>query len=91
MFSFSVYVIMSFASLVLFVVSFACRNLVAYPKGYGDKVNTHFSLFLQVADSESLPNGWKRHIKFRLTVANQISEKLSKQRGDFFTFARLFF
>ncbi|XP_020866131.1 MATH domain and coiled-coil domain-containing protein At1g31400 [Arabidopsis lyrata subsp. lyrata] len=61
------------------VLAFACRRLLAYPKGNGDGFNKSFSLFLAVADSESLPNGWKRHIKYRLTVVNQMSEKLSKQ------------
>ncbi|CAL9216970.1 unnamed protein product [Arabidopsis halleri] len=61
----------------IFVVSDSKWRLLAYPKGNVD--DTHFSLFLEVADSESLPYGWKRHTKCRLTVVNQISEKLSQQ------------
>ena len=64
------------------ILSFACRRLGAYPKGNAENVNVSLSLFQEVADSESLPNGWKRHIKYRLTVVNQISEKLSAQKGD---------
>ncbi|KAL9858278.1 putative MATH/TRAF domain-containing protein [Arabidopsis thaliana] len=62
-----------------FVVGDSKWRLYAYPKGTGDGLNKSLSLFLQVADSESLPYGWKRHIKLRLTVVNQISEKLSKR------------
>ncbi|KAL9858277.1 putative MATH/TRAF domain, phospholipase [Arabidopsis thaliana] len=57
-----------------FVVGDSKWRLYAYPKG-----NKSLSLFLNVADSESLPDGWKRHTKFRLTVVNQTSEKLSKK------------
>ncbi|KAL9307915.1 putative MATH/TRAF domain-containing protein [Arabidopsis thaliana] len=62
-----------------FVVGDSKWRLYAYPKGTGDGLNKSLSLFLQVADSESFPYGWKRHIKLRLTVVNQISEKLSKR------------
>ena len=61
-----------------------CRRLLAYPKGNGYGINKSLSLLLDVADSESLPDGWKRHVKYRLTVVNQKSEKLSKQKGDSF-------
>ncbi|CAL9216961.1 unnamed protein product [Arabidopsis halleri] len=62
-----------------FVVGDSKWRLVAYPKGIGDSINKSLSLFLAAADSESLPDGWKRHTQFRLTVVNQISEKLSQQ------------
>ena len=64
------------------IFPFACRRLLTYPKGNAENVNKSLSLFLDIADSESLPNGWKRHTKYRLTVVNQISEKLSEQQGD---------
>ncbi|CAD5314191.1 unnamed protein product [Arabidopsis thaliana] len=62
-----------------FVVGDSKWRLLAYPKGNGYGINKSLSLFLDVADSESLPDGWKRHIKYRLTVVNQKSEKLSKK------------
>ncbi|KAG7656070.1 TRAF-like [Arabidopsis suecica] len=63
----------------IFVVGDSKWNLVAHPKGYGESINKCLSLYLNVADFQSLPNGWKRHIKYRLTVVNQMSEKLSEQ------------
>ncbi|KAG7598883.1 MATH/TRAF domain [Arabidopsis suecica] len=62
-----------------FVVGDSKWRLVAYPKGTGRGINTCLPLYLNVSDSESLPNGWKRHVKYRLTVVNQMSEKLSNQ------------
>ncbi|KAG2324811.1 hypothetical protein Bca4012_039313 [Brassica carinata] len=46
-------------------------RLCVYPKGIFN--NDHLSLFLGIADAdcESLPFGWKRLIKFRLTIAKQ--------------------
>ncbi|CAL9216963.1 unnamed protein product, partial [Arabidopsis halleri] len=67
-----------------FVVGGSKWGLVAYPKGCGGGINKSLSLYLDVVDSESLPYGWKRHTRFRLTVVNQISEKLSQQEGDSF-------
>ncbi|KAL9858273.1 putative MATH/TRAF domain-containing protein [Arabidopsis thaliana] len=67
-----------------FIVGDSKWRLLAYPKGNGYGINKSLSLLLDVADSESLPDGWKRHIKYRLTVVNQKSEKLSKQKGDSF-------
>ena len=48
------------------------RRVVVYPKG-GFK-SDHISLFLEVADVKSLPFGWKRLVKFRLTIAKEVSE-----------------
>ncbi|CAN7052316.1 unnamed protein product [Brassica rapa subsp. trilocularis] len=47
---------------------------VLFPKGNnGD----YLSLYLDVADFETLPCGWRRYVKLRLTVVNQLSPKLS--------------
>ncbi|CAA7048066.1 unnamed protein product [Microthlaspi erraticum] len=63
-----------------FVVG-GCRwRLMAYPKG--NNKPSHFSLYLAVADSESLPLGWKRHTKLSFTVVNQFSDKLSTTRKE---------
>ncbi|CAN7061941.1 unnamed protein product [Brassica oleracea var. botrytis] len=48
--------------------------LIAYPKGA--KVD-FLSLYLGVADHETLPLGWRRNISFSLQVVNQFSEKSS--------------
>ncbi|KAG2324813.1 hypothetical protein Bca4012_039315 [Brassica carinata] len=53
------------------------RQLSAYPKGSkGDNV---LSLYLGVANYGSLPSGWRRHARFRLTVVNHRSDTLSRQ------------
>ncbi|KAF3517952.1 hypothetical protein DY000_02061703 [Brassica cretica] len=48
------------------------RRLSVYPKGI--YISDHLSLFLEVADVKSLPFGWRRLMKFRLTIAKQVSE-----------------
>ncbi|EOA39132.1 hypothetical protein CARUB_v10012054mg [Capsella rubella] len=64
----------------IFVVGDSKWRFVVLPKGYGDSINECLSLFLEVPDAESLPNGWKRHTQFRLTVVNQTWEILSQQK-----------
>ncbi|CAA7043625.1 unnamed protein product [Microthlaspi erraticum] len=44
-------------------------NLLAYPKG--NKVDC-LSLFLIVADHESLPSGWSRHALFRISLMSSM-------------------
>ncbi|KAL1225765.1 Protein RESTRICTED TEV MOVEMENT 3 [Cardamine amara subsp. amara] len=56
-----------------FVVNGCKWCLSAYPKG--NKVDTHLSLFLEVANHGSLPSGWRRHARYLLTILNQCSEK----------------
>ncbi|EFH51955.1 predicted protein [Arabidopsis lyrata subsp. lyrata] len=46
----------------------------------GEQNDNYFSLFLVVADFQNLPCGWRRHARFRLTVVNQISDKLPLHR-----------
>ena len=70
---------------------FTRTRLLAYPKGCVDHETKSLSLFLDVADSKSLPDGWKRHTKYRLTVVNQTSEKLSKKIGDSFYICLIMF
>ncbi|XP_048591515.1 MATH domain and coiled-coil domain-containing protein At3g58340-like [Brassica napus] len=58
---------------------FGWTCLVVFPKGNnGD----YLSLYLDVADFETLPCGWRRYVKLRLTVVNQLSPKLSVVKGD---------
>lgn len=69
-------------------VLFSFRQLVGTPNG--DLKANYFSVCLMVADFKALPNGWRRHVKFRLTVVNQLSEKQFQWRGLFCLFALLF-
>ncbi|CAN7128660.1 unnamed protein product [Brassica rapa subsp. narinosa] len=45
-------------------------HIIAYPKGY-DKCR-HLSLYLGIVNPESLPSGWRRELKFRLTLVNKV-------------------
>ena len=64
------------------------RRLVVYLKGLFK--SDHISLFLEVADVKSLPFGWRRLMKFRLTIAKQVSEGPSVLKSDSY-FTLLFF
>ncbi|KAI4364026.1 hypothetical protein MLD38_020170 [Melastoma candidum] len=46
------------------------RKIVVYPKGCNDSPG-YLSLYLAVADSENLPNGWTTSFDYSLTVVNQ--------------------
>ncbi|CAA7060668.1 unnamed protein product [Microthlaspi erraticum] len=61
-----------------FVIGGCKWQLVGAPNG--DLKANYLSLCLMVADFKAMPNGWRRHIKFRLTVVNQLSDKLSLRR-----------
>lgn len=55
---------------------------MAYPKG--NNKPTHFSMFLEVAGSDILSIGWRRHAKVFFTIVNQFSDKLSQVEGQCF-------
>ncbi|ESQ44251.1 hypothetical protein EUTSA_v10006467mg [Eutrema salsugineum] len=59
-----------------FVIGGCSWRLLAYPKG--DSGKSCLPLYLVVADSKTLPSGWRRHTKFSLSIVNQISERLSQ-------------
>ncbi|XP_010516473.1 PREDICTED: MATH domain and coiled-coil domain-containing protein At3g58270-like [Camelina sativa] len=60
-------------------VADGCKwRLLAFPKGNGVE---YLSLYLDVAGSEFLPVGWRRHADFNLTVVNQLSEELSDTKA----------
>lgn len=61
------------------IILFFCRRLFAFPNGY--RVD-YLSLYLEVADSQSLPSGWRRYVKFSISIVNQLSQELSVQQGD---------
>ncbi|KAG2258435.1 hypothetical protein Bca52824_077729 [Brassica carinata] len=53
-------------------------DLFTYPKGY--KGGDSLVVSLAVTDGQSLPSGWARYVKFRLTIVNQLSHELSIHR-----------
>lgn len=56
------------------------RRILIFPKG--NNVD-HLSMYLDVADSASLPYGWSRYAQFSLGVINQIHNKYSVRKGTF--------
>ncbi|XP_030457818.1 MATH domain and coiled-coil domain-containing protein At3g58250-like [Syzygium oleosum] len=54
-----------------FTVSGCKWRIVVYPKG---NATSHLSLYLDVPDSGTLPNGWTRNAKFSLSVIDQIND-----------------
>lgn len=59
-----------------------CRRILIFPKG--NNVD-HLSMYLDVADSGTLPYGWSRYAQFSLAVVNQIHSKYSIRKGIFLT------
>ena len=57
------------------------RRVLIFPKG--NNVD-HLSMYLDVADSTTLPYGWSRYAQFSLAVVNQIHNKYSIRKGIFF-------
>ncbi|GLT98313.1 hypothetical protein SLE2022_158220 [Rubroshorea leprosula] len=53
-------------------------RILMFPKG--NKVE-HLSIFLEVAEPETLPSGWSRNAEFSVTVVNQINNKSSAREG----------
>ncbi|XP_038992180.1 MATH domain and coiled-coil domain-containing protein At3g58250-like [Hibiscus syriacus] len=53
-------------------------RIVIYPKG--NKVD-HLSIYLDVADSATLPSGWLRFAQSGFAVINQIDRRNSLTRG----------
>ncbi|XP_010431443.1 PREDICTED: MATH domain and coiled-coil domain-containing protein At3g58270-like [Camelina sativa] len=58
-----------------FVISGCKWRLLAYPEG--DNSPNNFSLYLEVADYESLPSGCRRHVHISFTLVSQFHENLS--------------
>ncbi|GKV22505.1 hypothetical protein SLEP1_g32370 [Rubroshorea leprosula] len=54
-------------------------RILVYPKG-NNKVD-HLSIYLDVADSATLPSGWSRNAEFSLTVVNQIDNNSSVRQA----------
>ncbi|KAF8053012.1 hypothetical protein N665_1476s0005 [Sinapis alba] len=62
-----------------FVVARCKWRLCAYPKG---KKADYLFLFLEVADLDSLPCGWRRNVRYSLNILNQNSLKRSRQNDE---------
>ena len=58
------------------------RRVLIFPKG--NNVD-YLSMYLDVADSASLPYGWSRYAQFSLAVVNQIHNKYSVRKGSLFS------
>ncbi|KAG7585435.1 MATH/TRAF domain [Arabidopsis thaliana x Arabidopsis arenosa] len=61
-------------------------RLCAYPKGNDV---AYFSLFLQIADYKSLPSGWSRNVKYRLTILTQLRKKCRVEREGYYWFGKV--
>ncbi|KAK2402505.1 ubiquitin-specific protease [Trifolium repens] len=61
-------------------LSLNCVSVYSFfPKG--NNVD-YLSMYLEVADSASLPYGWSIYAQFSLTVVNQIMNKYSVRKGN---------
>lgn len=58
-------------------ISFSRRVLI-FPKG--NNVD-YLSMYLDVADSATLPYGWSRYAQFSLAIVNQMHSKLTVKKG----------
>ncbi|XP_031284414.1 MATH domain and coiled-coil domain-containing protein At2g01790-like [Pistacia vera] len=61
----------------IFIVGGYKWRVLIFPKG--NNVD-HLSMYLDVADSGSLPNGWSRYAQFSLAVINQIRTQSSVRK-----------
>jgi Ankyrin repeats (many copies)/MATH domain len=52
-------------------------RLIVYVNGNGRASNHHLSLFLQVADADDLPFGWKKAVSYVLTLEHPTNPELS--------------
>ena len=52
-------------------------RLIIYVNGNGRASNHHLSLFLQVADAEDLPFGWKKAVSYVLTLEHPENQTLN--------------
>lgn len=52
-------------------------RLIVYVNGNGRASNHHLSLFLQVADADDLPFGWKKSVSYVLTLEHPAGGNLS--------------
>lgn len=70
---------------VLIIVLVFDRRVLIFPKG--NNVD-QLSMYLDVADSQSLPYGWSRYAQFSLAVVNQAFNKYTVRKGTYFVSTR---
>lgn len=70
------YVYLSGINLSLHIIF--VRRILVFPKGNNVE---HLSMYLDVADSASLPYGWSRYAQFSLAIINQVQNKYSVRKG----------
>ncbi|KAI3795095.1 hypothetical protein L1987_37740 [Smallanthus sonchifolius] len=63
----------------VFVVGGYKWRVLIFPKGNN---MDHLSMYLDAADSSSLPYGWSRYAQFSLAVVNQVHNKFTIKKGD---------
>ena len=68
-------------------VSALCRRILLFPGGNNV---TQLSVYLDVADSATLPQGWSRQAHFTLTVHNQKDPSRSVIKGTLSLRSQLF-
>jgi len=59
-------------------------RLIVYVNGNGRASNHHLSLFLQVADADALPFGWKKAVSYVLTLEypDEMTKSYAKRNPD---------
>lgn len=57
-------------------------RLIIYVNGNGRASNHHLSLFLQVADADDLPFGWKKGVSYVLTLEHPTQSSLSYSKRN---------
>ncbi|KAK9019703.1 hypothetical protein V6N11_054213 [Hibiscus sabdariffa] len=60
------------------------RRILIFPKG--NKVVNHLSIYIDVADSGTLPSGWSRFAQFECAVIDQIDRRNSISKASFFCY-----
>ncbi|CAH9096526.1 unnamed protein product [Cuscuta epithymum] len=72
---------------VTFLVSEKKWRVLLFPRGNKTmKIEDHMSLYLDVADASSLPNGWSISTNFSLTLIDQIDSKRTTKKEENHTF-----
>jgi ubiquitin carboxyl-terminal hydrolase 7 len=66
----------------IFLVGGYKWRVLIFPKGNNVE---HLSMYLDVADSATLPYGWSRYAQFSLSVINQLTNKFTVRKGMLLT------
>lgn len=66
--------------LFLLILIETSRRILIFPKGNNAE---HLSMYIDVADSSSMPFGWTRFAQFSLSVVNQVHSKYTIRKGNF--------